>query len=150
MDLHQSIEPQGVYRRLVEAQNAHDLDAMLGCFDPGYRSEQPAHPARAFTGIEQVRKNWVAMLTAVPDFSVEVLRIASTPDTVWAEARWSGTKADGTPLEEMIVMILGVEEGRIVWARLYGEEVERDGPDIDETVRRLAGTEPDPSGHQAR
>jgi len=26
--------------------NQHDLDAMVGCLDPSYRSEQPAHPNR--------------------------------------------------------------------------------------------------------
>jgi ketosteroid isomerase-like protein len=133
-------DPLAVYERLVDAQNAHDLDGMLGCFDPGYRSEQPAHPARTFTGTDQVRKNWSALLAAIPDFRAEVLRTAVTGDTVWAEARWTGTKADGSPLEEMIVTIFGLRGGRIIWGRLYGEEVEQDGPDIDETVRRTAGT----------
>jgi ketosteroid isomerase-like protein len=141
MDTQRTQDPLALYARLVDAQNAHDLDAMLECFDPAYASEQPAHPARAFTGTDQVRKNWSALLTAIPDFRADVLRTAATADTVWAEARWSGTKADGSRLEEMIVTILGVDGGRIVWGRLYGEEVERDGPDIDETVRGLAGTQ---------
>lgn len=144
MDTQRTHDPLAVYERLVAAQNAHDLDGMLECFDPAYRSEQPAHPARAFTGTDQVRDNWSALFAAIPDFRAEVLRTAAAADTVWAEARWSGTKADGSRLEEMIVAIFGVTGGRIVWGRLYGEEVERDGPDIDETVRRLAGTESDP------
>jgi hypothetical protein len=37
------------------------------------------------------------------------------------------------------VTIFGVEGGLIVWGRLYMEEVEAAGEDIDETVRRLAG-----------
>src|SRR5688572_23919292 len=101
-------DPLAVYERLVDAQNAHDLDGMLGCFDPGYRSEQPAHPARTFTGTDQVRKNWSALLAAIPDFRAEVLRTAVSGDTVWAEARWTGTKADGSLLEEMIVTIFGL------------------------------------------
>jgi hypothetical protein len=32
-----------------------------------------------------------------------------------------------------------VEDGLIAWGRLYMEEVEAAGEDIDETVRRLAG-----------
>ena len=143
MDTRMPEDPLAVYARLVDAQNAHDLDAMLECFDPAYKSEQPPHPARSFTGTDQVRKNWSALLAAVPDFRADVLRTAATADTVWAESRWSGTKADGSPLEEMIVIILGVAGGRIVWGRLYGEEVERDGPDIDETVRIIAGTQRD-------
>jgi hypothetical protein len=39
-----------VLERSRDAQNRHDLDAFLECFDSGYRSEQPVHPDRAFTG----------------------------------------------------------------------------------------------------
>ena len=35
-----------VIERLREAMNRHDPDAMVECFDPDYRSEQPAHPNR--------------------------------------------------------------------------------------------------------
>jgi hypothetical protein len=37
-----------VIERLCEAINQHDPDAMVECFDPDYRSEQPAHPNRGF------------------------------------------------------------------------------------------------------
>jgi ketosteroid isomerase-like protein len=141
MDARSGAEPMQVFERLIEAQNAHDLGAMLDCFDPGYRSEQPVHPARAFTGSDQVRKNWSALLAAIQDFRSDVLRTALDGDTVWSEARWSGTKADGSPFEEMIVTIFGIRDGRIAWGRLYGDEVERQGADIDETVRRMAGTD---------
>jgi hypothetical protein len=46
-----------VLERLRDAQNGHDLDAFVACFDPQYRSEQPVHPDRAFVGSEQVRSN---------------------------------------------------------------------------------------------
>jgi hypothetical protein len=39
-----------VIERLVAAMNAHDLDAAAGFFHEDYRSEQPAHPGRAFAG----------------------------------------------------------------------------------------------------
>ncbi|HEV8687881.1 MAG TPA: hypothetical protein VGQ84_11455 [Gaiellaceae bacterium] len=38
-------------------------------------------------------------------------------------------------------MIFGVSNGRIGWARLYLEEIEEDGRDIDATVQRMAGRE---------
>jgi ketosteroid isomerase-like protein len=128
-----------VLDRLVRAQNGHDVDAMLVCFDPGYRSEQPIHPARAFTGSAQVRTNWSALFAGIRDFRSELLRTAVDGDTVWAESRWSGTKADGSPFEEMVVMILGISDGRITWARFYADEVERNDADIDETVRQMVG-----------
>jgi SnoaL-like domain len=41
-----------VVRRLQDATNAHDIDAMVACFAPDYRNETPVHPARSFTGRE--------------------------------------------------------------------------------------------------
>lgn len=58
---------------------------------------------------------------------------------MWAEWRWSGTRADAPPLDMRGVTLFGVEDGRIAWGRLYLEEVEAAGEDIDATVRRLAG-----------
>jgi hypothetical protein len=84
-----------VIERLRDAQNAHDLDGFVACFDPRYRSEQPVHPDRAFVGSEQVRRNWAG------------------------------------------VTIFGVRDDRIVWGRLYLEDVEG-GQGIDQAVRHMA------------
>jgi ketosteroid isomerase-like protein len=127
--------------RLTAAQNAHDLDAMLACFHEDYRSEQPLFPARTFQGIEQVRANWSALLEAIPDFHADIVRSAVDGETVFVEIHWTGTKADGTPLEERGVIITGVRDDRIAWARLYADEVEGEGADIDAVVRRMAGTQ---------
>jgi hypothetical protein len=35
------------------------------------------------------------------------------------------------------VTLLGVEEDRIVWGRLYMEPVEEDGEEIDDSVRSI-------------
>lgn len=53
-------------RRLQEATNAHDLDALVACFAPDYRNETPAHPSRSFQGNEQVRANWRQIFEFVP------------------------------------------------------------------------------------
>jgi hypothetical protein len=65
-------DPRAVIDRLTAAQNAHDLEAMLACFQEDYRSEQPLFPARTFEGIDQVRANWSALLEAVPDFHADI------------------------------------------------------------------------------
>ena len=57
-----------VIDRLAVAVNAHDLDAAAGFFGEDYRSEQPAHPGRAFTGRAQMRANWEAMFAGSPTF----------------------------------------------------------------------------------
>ncbi len=129
-----------VLERLRDAQNRHDLDAFVACFDPDYRSEQPLHPDRAFQGVDQVRANWSALFAAIPDFRAEVLRSAVDGDTIFIEIQWTGTKSDGTPLEERGVLVVGVRDDRIAWARLYVEEVEREGAGIEAAVARMAGT----------
>jgi hypothetical protein len=88
-----------VLGRLRDAQNRHDLDAFVACFDPQYRSEQPLHPDRAFVGRQQVRTNWAEVFAGVPDFQAELLRSAEQNDTGWAECHWHGTRTDGTRLE---------------------------------------------------
>ena len=134
-------DPRAVIDRLTAAQNAHDLEAMLACFHEDYRSEQPLFPARTFQGIQQVRANWSALLEGVPDFEAEISRSAVDGDTIFVEIHWTGTKADGTPLDERGVIIMGIRDDRIAWGRLYADEVEREGADIDAVVRRMAGTE---------
>jgi ketosteroid isomerase-like protein len=130
-----------VSERLRQAMNAHDLEGHVACFREDYRSEQPAHPARTFTGREQVRENWSKLYASIPDFGAELLRLAVVGDEEWSEWIWRGTKEDGTPLEEAGVTIMGIRDGRIAWGRLYLEETEREGEDITETVRRMAGGE---------
>ena len=65
--------PRQALERLHDAINRHDLEAFVACFAPDYRSEQPAHPGRAFTGSEQVRKNWATFFAGVPDLQAELL-----------------------------------------------------------------------------
>jgi ketosteroid isomerase-like protein len=134
-------QSEAVSGRLREAMNAHDLEGHVACFREDYRSEQPAHPARAFTGREQVRENWSKLYASIPDFRADLLRLAVVGDEEWGEWIWRGTKEDGTPLEERGVTIMGIRDGRIAWGRLYLEEAEREGADITETVRRMAGRE---------
>jgi ketosteroid isomerase-like protein len=134
-------DPGAVIDRLTAAQNAHDLEGMLACFHEDYRSEQPMYPMRTFQGVDQVRENWSALLESIPDFHSDILRSAVDGDAVFVEIHWTGTKTDGTPFEERGVLILGIRDNRIAWGRLYAEEVEREGPDIDTVVRRMAGTE---------
>ena len=121
--------------RLVAAQNAHDVDAFVACFAPDYRSEQPLHPDRAFTGTDQVRKNWTAIFAGVPDFTAALLASALEGDTVWAEFEWRGTKRDGSPLLSRGPMIFTLRDGKIAAGRLYVEPVQEGGKGIDAAVR---------------
>jgi uncharacterized protein (TIGR02246 family) len=124
-------------RRLQAAMNAHDVEAFVACFAEDYDSAQPTHPDRAFRGREQVRANWSAVFTGVPDFHAELLRANTVGDTTWSEWRWQGTQADGGRLDMAGVIILGERDERVAWARLYIETVEHAGAGIDAAVRGM-------------
>ncbi len=61
--------PKLVFERMIQTTNRHDLDAMVACFAPDYRSEQPLHPERDFTGQAGVWNNWSFFFTTIPDIS---------------------------------------------------------------------------------
>jgi hypothetical protein len=128
-----------VAERLQAALNARDIDAFVDCFEEGYESQQPAHPDRAFTGNAQVRENWTAVFAGVQDFQAELVSTAAADGVEWSEWRWRGTQADGTRLDMAGVIIGGVRNGRLSWARLYVEPVEQGGGGIRAAVRDMAG-----------
>jgi ketosteroid isomerase-like protein len=132
-----SLDAGAVVSTVAGAMNAHDLDAMVACFQPDYRSEQPLHPDRGFDGREQVRRNYSVLFTEIRDFRAEVLRVASVADEVWSEWRMHGTKPDATPFEYRGMSVWGLRDGLIAWARLYFEPVESSGEGIDAATRSL-------------
>jgi ketosteroid isomerase-like protein len=137
MPSHAGTMGEAVVARLHAAMNAQDLEALVACFAEDYDSAQPAHPERAFRGREQVRANWSAIFGGVPDFRAELVRVDTGGDTLWSEWRWEGTQSDGGRLDMAGVIVLGVRDDRIAWARLYIEPVERTGEGIDAAVRDM-------------
>ena len=127
-----------VLERLHKAMNQRDLEAFLACFDRNYTSEQPVHPSRGFGGRDQVEKNWAALFEGIPDFHAELRATATEGDMLWSEWHWTGTRANEAPLDMRGVTLFEIQNGRIVSGRLYMDETEEAGGDIDETVRRLA------------
>jgi ketosteroid isomerase-like protein len=130
---------KGVAAALVEAMNARDIDAFVSLFAPDYDSRQPVHPDRAFVGRDQVRANWSAVFAGVPDFRADLIATAVEADTLWSEWRWRGTQEDGSPLDMAGVIVGGVQDGRLAWARLYVEPGESGGAGIDAAVRAMSG-----------
>lgn len=126
-----------VSTRLRDAMNAHDIDAFLDCFHEDYRSEQPVHPGRGFGGRDQVRTNWSAIFTGVPDFRAELLGHCDAGTREWSEWRWTGTRHDGSVLDMAGIIVSGTRDGRIAWGRLYVEPVETVEEKIDDAIRRM-------------
>ena len=134
-----------VVERLVEAMNAHDLDATSGLIHENYRSDQPAHPNRAFVGRAQMLANWEAMFAGIPDFHAEIRRSVEDGDTVWSEWHWSGTRTDGRAFDMRGVTLFQIVDDQVAAGRLYREDVEQDAPDIELTVEALSGHRPRPA-----
>ena len=123
--------PPPVIARLLCAWNARDLDAVLNCFHREYESVYPLHPERSAWGLAGPRWSWGALLAAMPDFRAELLRWAVSGATVWTEWRWTGSPEAGGTFTAGGVMLFGLVEDQIAWARIYTETVEVTGPDWD-------------------
>ncbi len=130
--------------RLADAMNQHDLDGAVGLMHEDYRSEQPAHPGRAFVGRAQMRANWEAMFAGIPDFRAEVLASVQGGATTWTEWRWTGTRTDGVGVDVRGVTLFEIRDGEIVAGRLYMEDVELEATGIDEAVQTRSGRRPRP------
>lgn len=123
--------PLVMVRHLEQATTAHDLDRLVDCFAVDYVNVTPVHPARGFTGRDQVRANWQQIFAAVPDLKAEVLRCTAVGDMAWTEWEMSGTRRDGAAHHMRGVILFGVSNGRANWARFYLEVVQ---PDDLETI----------------
>jgi limonene-1,2-epoxide hydrolase len=135
----------GTLARLARATNDHDLNAVVACFAADYRNETPAHPERGFTGREQVRTNWAQIFAAIPNISANVLRSAAHGDEVWSEWEHRGTRRDGSAHLMRGVIIFGVRNELLTWARFYLEPVHEGGGNVDAAVRRQVGAASPPS-----
>jgi hypothetical protein len=124
--------------RLLEATNAHDLEGIVGCFTPDYTNRTPCHPARGFTGTDQVRRNWAAILAGVPDLVATVVAESTSGDHVWSEWEMRGTRRDHVPHLMRGVMIFAVEGLQARSCSFYLEPVTADQQTADGFVATLA------------
>ncbi|MDI3195665.1 nuclear transport factor 2 family protein [Pseudarthrobacter sp. AL07] len=132
--------PEGPVRRMLDAANRHDLEAMVAEFAKDYRNATPVHPARSFTGSAQVRKNWTALFAGMPDLTLTVHDVATRPGgKVWLEWSNCGTRPDGSVQRAAGVSILTVRDDKIAAAQFYLEPVD-DGPgDVNEAISSAVG-----------
>ncbi|MGH9225818.1 MAG: nuclear transport factor 2 family protein [Acidimicrobiales bacterium] len=128
-------DPMAVVTRFVEAANRHDVDGIYAVMHPNFDSIQPCFPARNFTGGDQVRKNWRAIFEAEPGFRLTVLRSARSANTVWVELHGAGNASQVAG-----VFILGVEDDKIRWARVYSGPVQQMGEEGEASARQMQAT----------
>lgn len=119
-----------VIDRLVEAINAHDLDAIETCFAPGYSVTTPAHPARSFTGRENVRRNWEGILAAHPTVHARAESRVHSGDEIWAEWEYTSDVGEHGQFWFRGVAITVISQGVIESARFYMEPVDTEGSPV--------------------
>jgi ketosteroid isomerase-like protein len=129
--------PELMVRRLLDATNRHDLEGLVDCFEPDYVNETPLHPARSFTGSEQVRRNWEQIFAFVPDLKATVTRQVVDDDRAWTEWEMSGTRPDGSPHVMRGVVIFTVLEDRATATRFYLEPVDPSESDVNDAVQAI-------------
>ena len=117
-----------VLRRMEQAMNAHDLDALADCFSEDFRSDLPIHPGRSFTGRERMRSTWAALFAHVPDLTARVLQSVADGDQVWSEWEIGGIRAQGERYLSRGVAILRLRGERIASVRFYLDDVDTDDP----------------------
>jgi ketosteroid isomerase-like protein len=129
--------------RLLEATNAHDVGRIEACFAEDYVNSTPCHPARGFTGREQVGRNWTTILHAVPDLVAEVVDCTEAGPRIWSEWEMRGTRRDGGAHLMRGVLVFTVRDGVATQLRFFMEPVDDSPLDADQAVARLTtGGEP--------
>lgn len=144
MDTPQGVDrlPDGPVRRMFAAAGQHDLEAMIAEFADDYVNITPNHPARSFRGRSQVRSNWSALFTGIPDLTVDIHDATTAPDgKIWVEWATRGTRLDGVPVEQAGVAVFTSREGRISAVRFYLEAVDHESGDVNTAVRTVAGVD---------
>jgi hypothetical protein len=128
--------------RMRAALDAHDLDLFVSFFREDYVGERPRHPGAAVSSREDVRRNWEEVISDVPDLRVDVPAAVQDSNTIWSEWRAYGTARSGAMLELRGVIIFGIQDDLVAWARMYMEPVEQEGLTLDD----IAGVARRPPG----
>jgi ketosteroid isomerase-like protein len=122
------------------ALDVHDLDGYVDYFHEDFVGERPRHPGGDVNGRAEVRESWAEIIDDVPDLRVEIPAAVQDGDTIWSEWHIFGTARSGALMEIRGVMIFGVRDGRVAWARTYLEPVEQAGKSLAQLIGELPPT----------
>lgn len=112
-------------KRLLEwfdtALNTRDLTNLIHFLQVDFEQTWPAQPGRNTIGLEAMRETWEKRFNTYPNFRADLIRQAIESNVIWSEWHWEG-RAEGDsqdPLNQVGIIILGVEQGLIAWGRFY-------------------------------
>jgi limonene-1,2-epoxide hydrolase len=115
------MDPKRLLERFHTALNTRDLTNLVHLLQVDFDRFYPAQQEEESTGLEAVRARWEEIFQTYPDFRADLLGQAIDGSTIWSEWRWTGQRAggQGEELEQVGVILFGVEEGLLAWSRSY-------------------------------
>jgi len=116
-----SKENKAVFRRFIEAYNAHNLDLLDDLVAPDY--VDPDYPQ--LKGLEGLKQMMSMAFMAFPDYHETIEDIIAEEDKVWILLRYTGTHKGefmglaptGKKLRSLAVDMYRLEDGKIVWGK---------------------------------
>lgn len=96
-----------VVRRLIDALNSHDLNALRGLYAPDARTLRPGWPREE--GPAVLLASYEMDFACVPDFHFEPVSTTTAADAVVTEARITGTNTGPTVLGDFGKALLGAD-----------------------------------------
>ena len=106
-----------VVTRMVEAWNAHDLDAVYGLLTDDYR--EYANGVLRRNSRAEARAADDTMYQMIPDYRRTVEELWGAGDRVVSRFTIFGTMADGSTLERAIGCFYGIRDGKIHECHLF-------------------------------
>jgi len=114
-------------KKLLDAFNAHDLDAIMGFFAEDCILEMPRGPdpwGRRLEGRQQVREGLASRLTGIPDVHYGEDRHWVVDDRGCSEWLLTGTATDGARIEVRGCDLFEFNEGKVARKDSYWKIVE--------------------------
>ncbi|MGP4115076.1 ester cyclase [Streptomyces sp. 4N509B] len=121
-----------VVRRLYDAYNAHDLDAVLACWRPGGIELVPPFGEKKVP--DELRAHLAGFFAAFPDARVELLSLLADDDGgvatqirlsgTFSGRRFEGMRANGRPWSTRMAEIFVTEDGLITRMDAYMDSVD--------------------------
>jgi ketosteroid isomerase-like protein len=115
-----------LYLGAFDAFNRRDLDALLALMDNDVEVVTRIAPMEgSLHGHDGMRRWWENMLTAFPDFDVEVVEVRDLGDVTLASLRAVGHGAGSDlPFEDLLWHAGRWRRGKCVWWRAFETEAE--------------------------
>jgi uncharacterized protein (TIGR02246 family) len=92
--------PEALLRTFSERLNAHDLDGLVGLYEPTATFEP--QPGTVVTGRDAIERSLAELLALRPTITAEIAQVLTADDLALVVNVWQlvGTAPDGTPVHQ--------------------------------------------------